>query len=388
MNITIKTARSESELFRVFHFRYRMQTLGMQSLPAHANRANQSIENPLDRESRLLIAERSNGEIVGSLRLVFLRALKKKAIATLNIENGSEFSQLIATNDMAYLDDIQINPDYKNHTLISLLFHAAFELLLSENIKLCFTNCIPDTLKFYERLGFKPIRQATKRKQTTQTLVMIPQDLKAQKEVASPFAPLIEAKQDDHGATLKSIQHFLAHGDMPSAVAPSDVRTFWARFSDQQARLIVKKPFLLQNLNTEEVRELLKLARRMSFTEGEIVPCLHSEYLNQGIILQGEIGQGITRGEDDTHHWINIFREGDAIATSDIKSSKLIALEHAEIALFPSTLIEELRACNPILATRLTMNFIACLQQECDSLENFNAQCEDQFDVRVYESIQ
>lgn len=379
MNVVVKIANSRQDRERIYHFRYRLHTLGLGQMPACANHDKQWIEHPLDDNATLLFAERRSGEIIGTLRLALGKSFVDPSIF---IEKSSDFEdviELMTVDSCSKIDDLLLNPDYKNLTMISLLFNTAFHILIKNDIPVTFTTCHSSLQKFFERLGFKSLRNS--KNKNDKHMLLLPQYIKSLQQVLSPFTHLVSKESSNAENIHNKLKHLLQNNGQTSAVPICDLHTFWARFSDHLARLIVSKPSFFNGLETNEVQQILTLSDRLTMNAGEAFPALVSPYLKLGVILQGEIGLGQIR-EKGQHHWVSILHEGDALSVDmNIPEVQFIAMETTEIALFPKNLIELLKAKNPILATRLSMNLMVCQQHETDALERFQEDHLDEYQL-------
>ena len=370
--IQVQIARTAQEKERVYEFRYLMHSTGNAKWKPRLNHKNQKATDKAD-ESALLFYATSGNQIVGTLRLhtneyqlipdsiankLLVRPLEKK------LQKGA----------VSTCTEIVIDPHWRGQTLASLLMITMFEYLVKHGICANFVGSPKSLRPLYERLGYQAIAQADKK--GIVPMVLCVDDYDHLIENISPFAVSL---RDEHQNRCSSIRQKIVETysvePKQEIDLPKDLSSFWSEFSDQHARVFWNRPGLLDGLTQTERKSVIKMAQNKSFKKGRKIPT-EDQHWNVGLIIRGKIGDGLRKRQ--TTHWYDLYQAGDTFSRPILNESKdrksdLYVIENVEVIHFSSQLIEKLKKTDPILATKLTMNYIAFIQEKMALADNHPA---------------
>lgn len=373
MSIEIALAQDDVTRARLYHFRYQIHTMEMHKDGYDVDHQHQWIFDMADHQAYQIYAKKDD-EILGCIRV--------------NINESGEFPQLIRqlykTNPLekklqagqiAVTGRFVIDPKYRNQTLASLLMSRVYEFLVERHALVNYSLCHIPLVQSYHRLGYRRYQKSNRQngRESFAPLLMCLRDKKHLNQVMSPFADILNPDYDDCGQAAQVIQKTYRGFQKQVNVSPCDVSTFWAELADVYARGLATRPSLFDRLHQNEIHQILTSSKHFHLNQGDPLIFPEEKNIGVGVVLQGKLGDGYQK-PNGHHHWFELFKEGDTFGEPEVskkfgRQSELVALEPTEVIILASNLLEQLKHRDPILATRLTMNMIAFMQQRISQLE-------------------
>lgn len=369
MMIKIQIARTAQEKERIFEFRYLMHSTGKATWRPRLNHQQQLAQDPAD-DKALLFYATSGSQIVGTLRLNIndVEPIPESIAQRLRVR---ALEKVLKKGGVSTATEILIDPHWRGQTLASLIMIAMFEYLVKNNICANFVGAHRNLRPLYERLGYQAIGPEDEKRIVPMILCVDDYDHLIQN--ISPFAMSLRLEHQQRcSAVRQKIAETYSVEPVQSIDLPKDLSSFWSEFSDQHARVFWNRPGILDGLNKKQRAQVMKMADFKKFKKGRKIPS-ENAYWSTGLVLEGKIGDGLMRQHH--YHWYDIFQKGDTFGKpilneSQHRKSELYVIENAEILLFDANFIEKLKKKDPILATKLTMNLIAFLQEKLAKSED------------------
>lgn len=153
MAVTVHTAQTDAEREQVYTFRYQVYVGELGLSPPTADHARKRLWDPLDDVgvSHFLL---DDGEVVGSLRMVFLVDVPDPA----PLVEKFRMEPAIATMGRAAICTTSrfiLHPRLRISLAIHRLIEHAFEDGVGRGVRLNYGDCSPHLLPFYEHLGYR-----------------------------------------------------------------------------------------------------------------------------------------------------------------------------------------------------------------------------------------
>ena len=197
MAVTVHTARTDAEREQVYAFRYQVYVGELGLSPPTADHARKRLWDPLDDVgvSHFLL---DDGEVVGSLRMVFLADIPDTAPLVEKFRMEPAISAMgraaICTTSRFIL-----HPRLRMSLAIHRLIEHAFEDAVGRGVRLNYGDCSPHLLPFYEHLGYRRYTDAYN--DTAYgfkvLILMLGRDQERFKQVRSPLARVAARFPDD-----------------------------------------------------------------------------------------------------------------------------------------------------------------------------------------------
>jgi len=153
MAVTVHTARTDAERERVYAFRYQVYVGELGLSPPAADHAKKRLWDPLDDVgvSHFLL---DDGEVVGSLRMVFLGDVPDPAPLVEKFRMEPAIAAM-GRGAICTTSRFILHPRLRMSLAIHRLMEHAYQDAGARNIRLNYGDCSPHLLPFYERLGYR-----------------------------------------------------------------------------------------------------------------------------------------------------------------------------------------------------------------------------------------
>lgn len=158
MAVTVHTARTDAQREQVYAFRYQVYVSELGLAPPTADHARKRLWDEHDDVgvSHFLL---DDGEVVGSLRMIFLADLPDPA----QLVEKFRMEPAIAVMGRAAICTTSrfiIHPRLRMGLAIHRLIEHAYEDAVARGVRLNYGDCSPHLLPFYEHLGYRRYTEA------------------------------------------------------------------------------------------------------------------------------------------------------------------------------------------------------------------------------------
>lgn len=152
--LEIRLVKTAEESKQVFKFRYQIYVEKLGCIEPYADREQRTLEQPFE-ETANIFAVFQNGELVGTIRINFA-----------NKSNLGYYPQLYRMRDFAgeahprytsVTSKLRVQKDIRGTTLALRLLKARYQLLITNEIKFDFGDCVKNDLAFYQKSGCQVI---------------------------------------------------------------------------------------------------------------------------------------------------------------------------------------------------------------------------------------
>ncbi len=373
MGIEIRRVTDEDTRAAAFRFRYEVH-VGELGKDGHGvDHVHRVLHDEADEEATLFVAE-DEGKIVGTARVNAGREGQLPAPYHEWMELGPAV-EAVGAERISVTSRLMVDPAYRGRTLASLLVMHLYQHGVQKGLDLDFCIAEPGLLRSYYRLGYRTYRPAIRPAGPGMRvpLALTLRDRQHLTGVSSPFAMLLPAKLDDHGAGAQVMAERYAGFEAEAPRLKGDLRTLWANLADALTRS--SRRTLLDGLETAEADRVLGLAAGLRFEEGDLIRARDESHSGLGVVLSGRVGVGLPI--EGGWHWLEVLGPGDVFGDprggDADRAVDLVCVEPARTALLSENLIEKIAHKDAPLAIRVSSNLIAVLRQRVDDLHRRGA---------------
>lgn len=356
MSVQIKVIDTPAERERIFAFRYRVfiEQLGMKR---DADHDRKWLRDELD-EAAVFFAACENDQVLGSLRLLFLRDLpdSKPLVTRFRMTSAVKAvgREAICTTSRLILD--QSLTDGK---VIFSLMRAAYEAAHKNGARINYSDCSPHLLPFHEHLGYR--RYTSGFNDTANgykvPILMLTGDHAQFKRVNSPFARVAERFPDDTEARTWFEKSYPSYVELHSAsLIPEG--TFFDLLAERVANDPLHDVALLKDLTREQADRFLAKATLVKL------------YAGDHIIRQGAVdntlyvllnGLAEVRAPGRRSPSLGIIGAGDTFGEIGFlatvpRTADVIATTYCEVLVLSGQFLEQFVTAEPDIGARVLLN--------------------------------
>ena len=183
-SLKIRIARNESELEKIYRFRYQVYIKELNRKQEHVNHDQAIIKESLDLYGVNIIAERGS-EIIGAARVNF--STDPYLERYIDFYKVANFDRQL--NRSAVVTKFMVAKSRRGRALSLLLAKACYQVGLDHDVHFTFIDCYPHLIQYFKKLGFKEYQDNLIHPEfgLVTPMVLVNQDLAYLKEINSPF---------------------------------------------------------------------------------------------------------------------------------------------------------------------------------------------------------
>ena len=266
-SVEVIRAQSGDDLKALYEFRYRVY-VEEYAMAKGVGQEQKKLQDQYDDEG-INFSLRIDGEVVGSLRVLFLDQLSDPAPL---IDKFSMHPVISAfgLNSIMTTSRFMVAPQLRSTTSIFRLIRAAFEIAIASNKRFNYGDCSPHLLPFYEQLGYRRYGNGFNDSSYGYKLpiLMLVADLTLFKQVRSPLQRLLSEEGNDIESHDWFAQKYPDYTEQLSAgFMPEE------QFFDRLAERLSSDPqhaaALLKGLNRDQAIKFLSQATVIKINEGD-----------------------------------------------------------------------------------------------------------------------
>lgn len=358
MTIKVFVARTEQEREKVYHFRYRIYVEEHGLQPPEADHARKRLCDSLDPFSVAYGLVDESGNVLGSLRCIYVAALPDPAplIAKFGMEPAIRAFGLPA---LGTTSRFMLDPKLRQGLALLPLMKAAYDDGRTGGIRLNYGDCSPHMLPFYESMGYR--RYNAPYNDTAYgfklPILMLIGDRQHFHAVRSPLARMADEYADDPEARA---WYTATYPDWvrPRSAALMPRGTFFDLLAERVARDPQHAVGLFHGLSRDEVERFLSSATLVSANPGDRIVREGERDDTVYVLLKGlaEVIRGRLNGRVIKALGAgDVFGEtGFLIATPSTVS--VVARTPCELLVLPGRLLQRFLEHEPLPAARLLLN--------------------------------
>ena len=257
MKFSIKLAISQEEKEAIYRFRYRIYIEELNKTHINADHNRRLLYDEGDEDATLYYALNDDKKIVGTVRGI--DGTKKIPAEIIDLFGINTFEQSFALGELAVVDRLMVDSDYRNLRLGHELMVATFVEGLRIGTKVGFLICDEALLPVYLHYGWlsygKPLRLSNGKMRYR--LLCFLQDRRHLKKVRSPLFNYIPADVDDKGVAAERTTKLLGY----KPIAPR------LSFFQNVSALLIRTYFMLPDKKPLRVK-----SQKIFFSSGCLLP--------------------------------------------------------------------------------------------------------------------
>lgn len=356
MSIEVRRVEDRAELEALYAFRYRVYVEEFH-MTEHADHERRWLYDPLD-EVGVSIALFQDGEVAGSLRLVFMDAVPDRQPLVEKFDMAPAL-EAFAPNKIVTTSRFVLDRKLRHGKAIFLLIKAGYEEAARCGVRLNYGDCSPHLLPFYEHLGY---RRYTRGYNDTAfgykiPILMLVNDHEFLGRVQSPMMRLAARNSDDAAARAWFAATYPAYTGLESAAfLPEGV------FFDLMAKRLTNDPLhhmsLLAGLSQDEAQRFVSSATMLELAPGALVIRKNERDSTLYAVLSGllEVMQ-----DDNEAPPVAILGPGDTFGeigflTAVPRTANVLARTDSTVLVLSGEVMERFLVKEPLIAAKVLLN--------------------------------
>ncbi|HBA42445.1 MAG TPA: hypothetical protein DCZ07_05675 [Alphaproteobacteria bacterium] len=364
-------ARDDAARDRVFAFRYRVlvEASGLQS--DYADHEAKTVREPLDHGAlQIYVADMQSGETAAALRLN-AGALDSKIGDIGKMAGFGPFKEFSA-NALTMTSMLVIAPKYQTSSAASLAISAAYKMARKCGSLFDFTQCAPEMLPLYQKLGYRKFRDNfmddTLGYQVP--LVLVTQDYGHLTFVRSPLGAIARKMTNSSETASWFNRTFPDYANVPIESTLND-EDFWYLLARKLNQSPLAGIALLDGLTYSEAIEFMRAGSVLDCPAGGRIMKKGQIGREMYVILSGAVK--VLAGADDAV--VARLEKGElfgelAYLSESPRTADIIADEDVELLVLTQKMMEKALAEMPAIAARILFNLSLIL---CGRLKNSTA---------------
>jgi hypothetical protein len=362
--LSVAPAQTEVERAAIFRFRYRVYAEELGLSPPEADHEARVLIDSLD-SAAVSYALLDDGEVVGSLRLIYLDDLADPAPL---IEKFSMQPALAAFGSSAICTTsrFMLDPQRRHGKAILQLMERVYVDAAERGVRLNYGDCSPHLLPFYEHLGYR--RYACPYNDTSYGLkvpiLMLGRDREGLQRLRSPLAAVSRRYADDSAAREWFARSYPDYLGLESAVLLPD-GAFFDILSERVATDPLRGVSLLQGLTREEADRLMSRATLIQANPGDRL-VRQGERGNALFVLLSGIAEVIL--DERPAVPVAVLGAGDpfseiALLTAEPCTANVVARSRCEVLVISNEFLQWFIVKEPAIMARVLHNLARVLAQ-------------------------
>lgn len=361
-------ARDDATRDRVFAFRYRVlvEASGLQS--EYADHKTKTIREPLDHGAlQIYVADMQSGETVAALRLN-AGALDSKIGNISEMGGFGPFNEFSA-KALTMTSMLVIAPKYQTSSAASLAISAAYKMARKCGSLFDFTQCSPEMLPLYQKLGYRKFRDNfmddTLGYQVP--LVLVTHDYGHLTFVRSPLGAIARKMNNSSDTASWFNRTFPDYANVPIESTLND-EDFWYLLARKLNQSPLAGIALLDGLTYSEAIEFMRAGTVLDCPAGGRIMKKGQIGREMYVILSGAVK--VLAGADEAV--VATLEKGElfgelAYLSESPRTADIVAADDVELLVLTQKMMEKALADMPAIAARILFNLSLIL---CGRLKN------------------
>jgi CRP-like cAMP-binding protein len=377
MALTVAAARTEAERLAVYRFRYRIYAEEMGLSPPEADHGAKLLTDPLDGPG-VSYALLDDGEVAGSLRLVYLEDLSNPAplIEKFSMQPALDEwdASAICTTSRFMLD-----PRRRHGRAILQLMETAYLDAVARGVRLNYGDCSPHLVPFYEHLGYRRYTRAYNDSSYgfKVPILMLARDREGFRRLHSPLARVAGRFPDDAEARDWFARTYPDYLGLESAVFLPD-GAFFDILSERVANDPLRSISLLRGLTREEAEQFMARATLVQAALGDRI-IRQGDRGNALFVLLSGLAEVSLDGRPERP--IAVLGDGDPFAeiaflTTEPCTANVVAQTRCEALVISNEFLDWFIDKEPAIAAKVLRNLARVLAERLSATTRLMAATE------------
>ncbi|MGI9481031.1 MAG: cyclic nucleotide-binding domain-containing protein [Hyphomicrobiales bacterium] len=289
MDVKLRFAETPDECKAVFRQRYEIYVEEMDRYRTVADNENRLFEEPIDAQSRLLLAERDGAE-VGTMRWTWGGdgPFPERLITQYRLE---PFLERYPAETMIVGERFTVTRPYRGTDTLFQMFCHYLAFANKQRIQLIFGDCEPHLLNLYLGLGFRTY--STRNISTAEAgylipLVIVAEDIEYMRAISSPLAKVLKDFGDD-ARLPPDIGELIGDGGTVTSERLSESDEYWHVLSDAFSVIGRDRVQIFDDLEEDRVIALLEKSNVIECRAGDHLLKKGNVAQNMYLILDGAV---------------------------------------------------------------------------------------------------
>lgn len=305
MDVKLRFAETPEDRETVFRQRYEIYVEEMDRYRSVADNENRLFEEPIDTQSRLLLAER-DGEEVGTMRWTWGGdgPFPERLATQYRLE---PFLERYPRETMIVGERFTVTRPYRGTDTLFQMFCHYLAFANEKRIQFIFGDCEPHLLNLYLGLGFRTY--SARNISTTEAgylipLVIVAEDVDYMRKISSPLAKVLKDFGDD-ARTPDDVDELIGGGGTVTSERLSESEQYWGQLSDAFSVIGRERVQMFDDLDKDHVISILEKSNVIECRAGDHLLKKGNVAQNMYLILDGAVEVR------DREHLITVLGPGD-----------------------------------------------------------------------------
>jgi cyclic nucleotide-binding protein/N-acyl amino acid synthase FeeM len=366
--LTVAAAGTEAERLAVYRFRYRVYAEEMGLSPPEADHQARVLSDPLDGPG-ISFALLDDGEVVGSLRLVYLEDLDDPGPLLQKFHLQPAIDEL-GSKAVCTTSRFMLDPRLRHGRAILQLMEAAYIHGVDRGVRLNYGDCSPHLVPFYEHLGYRRYARAYNDSSYgfKVPILMLARDQQGLERLRSPLARVAARYPDDPEAREWFARNYPEYLGIESAVFLPE-----GAFFDLLAGRVANDPLhsisLLRGLERDEAERFMSRANVVQASPGDRIVRQGERGSALYVLLSG-LAEVLLDERPDVP--VAVLGAGDPFAeisfvTGEPCTANVVAKTASEVLVISNEYLQWFTGKEPAIAAKLTLNLARVLAERLAS---------------------
>lgn len=350
-------ARDDAARDRVFAFRYRVLVEATGLEPNYADHKTKMIREPLDHGAlQIYVTDMESGETAAALRLN-AGALDSKISDIGDLDGFGPFKEFGASA-LTMTSMLVIAQKYQTGSAASLAISAAYKMARKCGSQFDFTQCAPEMLPIYQKLGYRKFRENFMDDALGYQvpLVLVTQDYGHLTFVRSPLGAIARKMNNSSETASWFIRNFPDYANAPIESTLND-EDFWYLLARKLNQSPLAGITLLDGLAYSEAIEFIRAGTVLDCPAGGQIMKKGQIGREMYVILSGTVK--VLAGEDNAV--VATLERGElfgelAYLSEAPRTADIVAAENVELLVLTQKMMEKALADMPAIAARILFN--------------------------------